>query len=299
MKYKGKYSLVENLLKNRPLLVEANIPPDQARLYVQGLRVASGQESAVQGSPLTDGSMDAGQIGEALIEKWLGGAENLNQYTNSFEFADLAVGNMSALGSSEDAAQDGLTFYSVKTMTQPGNFDAKQKLNPDGFCKDIERFGLGIRQDQNEVHFNWGVYVVALDETAERLLITKYGPINITCVRLGGQVNRGELTGDASDTNRSPSPRKETGWVCVSASKRPGKSLDNVDPGKLGDMEADWSGNKEIRSPSALAAVMGITPELKLEVDPYKGMKGDKPYDSGTGNRNPNNPNRGRPGFTK
>ena len=306
MKYRGKYSLVENLLKTTTLLTETNIAPDRARLYVQGLRIAGNLDAPIPGDPLTDGSMDQGAIGEALVMEWLGNGENLNQYTASFEFADIAVGDTSLLGSSEDAAQPGLTFYSVKAMTQAGEFDAKQKLNPDGFCKDVEKYGLGIRPDQQEVCFNWGVYVVGLDEEAERVLITKFGPIDITCVRLGDNVVRGELTGRPGRPNRQPSPAKESGWICVSASKRPGKSRDNVDAGKLGDMEADWNGNRQIRTATDLASVMGITPELKLELHPYKGMKGNKPYDKGTGDLsgrnsagNLVNPNRGRPGFTR
>lgn len=163
MKYKGKYSLVENFRGlGMRLLQEMQLGPDEIqRLGMDLYRSAGSRE-------------DAGKAGEAFVQAHLGG-QNLNELSPNFPFADIKHGDV---------------YYSVKASSSPGATgisSAGQKLNPDDFCKEAEKHGI-IPQDATEFSFRWGVYSIQINSAADRmsgsvgadtLTVLKFGPITI------------------------------------------------------------------------------------------------------------------------
>ena len=265
MKYKGKYSLVENLHKGRGmrLLNEMQIKPEEAKVLAQGILGA--RHITRQGNQRNRAT---GNAGELFIQQHLGG-KNLNNVKPNFPFADIYTGNLGDLAKSEEGTVQGLVFYSVKAASQVGSLDIKIDLNPNDFCADMEKFGH-IRPDQDDVFIRWGVYFLSVQGVsagADAVMIRKFGPVTVHMKREGDD------------------------WIPVYVGKRPGRTLD-----QSGDVSSEgvplWSGNPQVRGIRNLEAAMGITHEIVAESDPYTESKtnpgrrsnaGKDAYDPGSG----------------
>lgn len=170
MKYKGKYSLVENFQgRGLRLLQEMQLGPDEIQKLGMDLYNASGSKE------------DSGKAGEAFVQAHLGG-QNLNDLNPSFPFADIKHGDV---------------YYSVKASSTPGATgisSAGQKLNPDDFCVEAEKHGI-IPQGATKFSFRWGVFSIQINSESDRmsgsvgadsLTVLKFGPINIEMEKVDG-----------------------------------------------------------------------------------------------------------------
>lgn len=264
MKYKGKYSLVENFRgRGMRLLNEMQIKPAEAKQLAQSLLSARNIPRAGN-----QRNIATGNAGELFIERNIGG-KNLNSIKANFPFADVYQGNLADLGKSSEGTADGLIFYSVKGASQVGSLDIKIDLNPDDFCKEMAKLGH-IGPEQEEVHIRWGVYMLSVQGVsagADAVMIRKFGPVTVQMKKMGEE------------------------WVPVYVGKRPGRTKD-----QSGDVSDEgvplWSGSPQVRGVQKLEAAMGITHQIVAESDPFtesetnpgrRSNAGKNAYDSGDG----------------
>lgn len=278
MRYKGKYSLKENLIKGRGmrLIREMQIGKDKLGPLVQRILDAR----ALSGN---DRKKAAGDAAEDLIMQHLGNATQLNAapFGNNFPFADVMTGSADDLRDSGNGDPGSAIFYSVKCCTQDGSFDAKQKLNPDDFCAGMEAAGF-IDPDQEVVTFKWALYALTIDYDGDSVQIYKTPPLTIACYR------------DPENTTGGMG----AGWVAGGSAKRPGASMG------MKIANENWDGTTQIRSISQLESELGVSVRpvgvgsySPKEKGPDKG-KVDPAYDEGgpamKGGRMPRNRD---PGF--
>ena len=239
MRYKGKYSLKENLINGRGmrLIKEMRIGKDKMGPLVQ--RILDAKALTGQARRKT-----AGDAAEELIMQHLGNATQLNAapFGNNFPFADVMTGSADDLRNSGNGDPGSAIFYSVKCCTQDGTFDAKQKLNPDDFCARMEAAGF-IDPDQEVVTFKWALYALTIDYDGDAVQIYKTPPITVACYR-----DPENATGGMG-----------AGWVAGGASKRPevtGMRIANE----------NWDGNTQLRSISQLESELGVSVQLVCDV---------------------------------
>lgn len=257
MKYKGKYSLTENLINGRGmnLIAEMRIGKDKMGPLIQ--RILDARNLSGNARKKT-----AGDAAEELIVQHLNGRQlNAAPFGNNFPFADVMTGNPQDLSQSDNGDPGSAIYYSVKACTQDGTFDAKQKLNPDDFCARMEAAGF-IREDQDVVTFKWALYALTVDYDGDAVQIYKTSPITIACYR-----DREDTTGGMG-----------AGWLAGGASKRPevtGMTIANE----------NWSGETQIRSISQLETELGVSVRLVGEdsYSPDRSGKVDPAYDQGGG----------------
>ena len=256
MRYKGKYSLKENLIKGRGmrLIKEMRIGKDKMGPLVQRILDARNLSGNAR-------KKAAGDAAEELIMQHLGNAQQLNAapFGNNFPFADVMVGNPQELSQSDNGDPGSAIYYSVKACTQDGTFDAKQKLNPDDFCARMEDAGF-VRPDQQVVTFKWAMYALTIDYDGDAVQIYKTPPVTVACYR------------DPEDTTGGMG----AGWKAGGASKRPevtGMTLANE----------TWDGNTQLRSISQLESEIGVSVQLVGDgaYSPDSSGKVDPAYDEG------------------
>ena len=256
MRYKGKYSLKENLIKGRGmrLIKEMRIGKDIMGPLVQKILDARNLSGNAR-------KKAAGDAAEELVMQHLGNAQQLNAapFGNNFPFADVMVGNPEELSQSDSGDPGSAIYYSVKACTQDGTFDAKQKLNPDDFCARMEDAGF-VRPDQEVVTFKWAMYALTIDYDGDAVQIYKTPPITVACYR------------DPENTTGGMG----AGWVAGGASKRPevtGMTLANE----------TWDGNTQLRSISQLESEIGVSVQLVGDgaYSPDSSGKVDPAYDEG------------------
>ena len=256
MRYKGKYSLKENLINGRGmrLIKEMRIGKDIMGPLVQKILDARNLSGNAR-------KKAAGDAAEELVMQHLGNAQQLNAapFGNNFPFADVMVGNPEELSQSDSGDPGSAIYYSVKACTQDGTFDAKQKLNPDDFCARMEDAGF-VRPDQEVVTFKWAMYALTIDYDGDAVQIYKTPPITVACYR------------DPENTTGGMG----AGWVAGGASKRPevtGMTLANE----------TWDGNTQLRSISQLESEIGVSVQLVGDgaYSPDSSGKVDPAYDEG------------------
>ena len=165
----GKYSLTENLLAGdgQGLITEMQLSPADIQSLADDLLAVPGS-----GKSPSDKRADAGNAGEAFIEKHLGGT-NTDSIQVNFPMADIYVGDLGSLAKSGgDGGTGGLVFYSVKASSQTGVFATHQELNANVMANVLDSKGH-FGADQRECKIRFGVYVLSIDHDNDSVQVMK------------------------------------------------------------------------------------------------------------------------------